>query len=74
MSLHLHPVSAHGRLLHAMEHLHPPRLHIADWRPYLGILGVLLGSVMGTLGSRATSFGLADLRGGLHAGFDEGAG
>ena len=28
---------------------------------------------MGTLGSRATSFGLADLRGGLHAGFDEGA-
>lgn len=28
---------------------------------------------MGTLGSRVTSFGLADLRGGLHAGFDEGA-
>jgi len=73
MSLHLHPVSAHGRLLHAMEHLHPPRLHITDWQPYLGIVGVLLGSIMGTLGSRATSFGLADLRGGLHAGFDEGA-
>ncbi|WP_239479437.1 MFS transporter [Lichenicola cladoniae] len=34
---------------------------------------MLLGSVMGTLGSRTTSFGLADLRGGLHAGFDDGA-
>jgi MFS transporter, DHA2 family, multidrug resistance protein len=28
---------------------------------------------MGTLGSRVTTFGLADLRGGLSAGFDEGA-
>ncbi len=28
---------------------------------------------MSTLGSRTTTFGLADLRGGLHAGFDEGA-
>ena len=36
-------------------------------------LGVLLGSIMATLGSRVTTFGLADLRGGLHAGFDEGA-
>jgi DHA2 family multidrug resistance protein len=36
-------------------------------------MGVLLGSVMGTLGSRTTSFGLADIRGGIHAGFDEGA-
>ena len=34
---------------------------------------MLLGSIMSTLGSRVTSFGLADLRGGLHAGFDEGA-
>src|ERR1700748_408825 len=42
-------------------------------RPYVGLLGVLLGSAMGALGSRVTSFGLADLRGGLSAGFDEGA-
>src|SRR5271163_3599716 len=28
---------------------------------------------MATLGSRVTSFGIADLRGGLHLGFDEGA-
>ena len=37
------------------------------------MLGVLLGSIMGMLGSRVTTFGLADLRGGLSAGFDEGA-
>lgn len=73
MSLHLRPVSAHGIALHGLAHLHPPRLHITEWRLYLGIFGVLLGSVMGTLGSRATSFGLADLRGALHAGYDEGA-
>ncbi len=42
-------------------------------RPYVGIAGVLLGSVLATLGSRVTTFGLADLRGQLHAGFDEGA-
>ena len=34
---------------------------------------MLLGSIIATLGSRVTTFGLADLRGGLHAGFDEGA-
>ncbi len=73
MSLHLQPVSAAGRALHGFAHLHPPRLQLGAWRPYVGIFGVLLGAIMGTLGSRATSFGLADLRGGLHAGFDEGA-
>ena len=36
-------------------------------------LGVLLGSIISFLGSRVTTFGLADLRGGLHPGFDEGA-
>jgi DHA2 family multidrug resistance protein len=46
---------------------------MGQWRPYVGIFGVLVGSIMGTLGSRTTSFGLADLRGALHAGFDEGA-
>ena len=67
------PVSAVGVALHQSAQEHPPRLRIDNWRPYVGILGVLLGSVMGTLGSRTSSFGLADLRGGLHAGFDEGA-
>ncbi|MBV8444043.1 MAG: MFS transporter [Hyphomicrobiales bacterium] len=39
----------------------------------IGILAVLLGSLISTLDSRITSFGLADVRGAVHAGFDEGA-
>jgi DHA2 family multidrug resistance protein len=66
------PVTSCGRALDAAAHV-PPRLTLDTLRPYVGILGVLLGSLMATLGSRVTSFGLADLRGGLHAGFDEGA-
>ncbi len=42
-------------------------------RPFVGIAAVLLGAVISTLYSRITSFGLADLRGAVHAGFDEGA-
>jgi DHA2 family multidrug resistance protein len=66
------PVSSVGRVLQGIAHLHP-RLDATTIRPYVGILGVLLGSIMGVLGSRTTSFGLADLRGGLSAGYDEGA-
>jgi MFS transporter, DHA2 family, multidrug resistance protein len=40
--------------------------------PFVGVLAVLLGSIISTLDSRITSFGLADLRGAVHAGFDEG--
>lgn len=43
------------------------------WRPFAGLLGVVLGSMIATLGTRVTTFGLADLRGSLGAGFDEGA-
>lgn len=42
-------------------------------RPYIGTLAVLLGSIIATLDSRITTFGLADVRGAVHAGFDEGA-
>ncbi len=42
-------------------------------RPFVGIGAVLLGAVISTLYARITSFGLADLRGAVHAGFDEGA-
>jgi MFS transporter, DHA2 family, multidrug resistance protein len=49
------------------------RLSADSLRPYIGILGVLIGALLSTIGSRFTSFGLADLRGGLHFGFDEGA-
>jgi DHA2 family multidrug resistance protein len=70
MSLHLAPVTCAGC---ASQTAPPPRLDIDSLRPYVGMLGVLLGSIMGTLGSRTTTFGLADLRGGLSVGFDEGA-
>lgn len=42
-------------------------------RPYIGLVGVMLGSMIATLGTRVTTFGVADLRGALGAGFDEGA-
>lgn len=42
-------------------------------RPFIGVLAVLLGSIIATLDSRITVFGLADVRGAVHAGFDEGA-
>ncbi|HEX3573850.1 MAG TPA: MFS transporter [Rhodopila sp.] len=70
MTLHLAPVSAPGRALLTRA---VPRLSSNSLRPYVGIFGVLLGSIIATLASRVTTFGLADLRGGLHAGFDEGA-
>jgi hypothetical protein len=74
MKLHFHlpPVTAAGAALHPIAHAHP-RLGADTLRPYIGILGVLLGSILATLGSRVTTFGIADLRGGLHLGFDEGA-
>jgi MFS transporter, DHA2 family, multidrug resistance protein len=42
-------------------------------RPFIGTLAVLLGSIISTLDNRITSFGLADVEGAVHAGFDEGA-
>ena len=66
------PFTSAGVVLHASAR-ESPRLRADTLRPYIGILGVLLGAVLSTFGSRVTSFGLADLRGGLHFGFDEGA-
>jgi MFS transporter, DHA2 family, multidrug resistance protein len=71
-SLHLAPVTSAGHALHRFADTHP-RLSAESIRPYIGILGVLLGSIIATLASRVTTFGLADLRGGLSVGFDEGA-
>jgi MFS transporter, DHA2 family, multidrug resistance protein len=42
-------------------------------RPLIGVAAVLIGAVISTLDSRITTFGLADVRGAVHAGFDEGA-
>jgi MFS transporter, DHA2 family, multidrug resistance protein len=41
--------------------------------PWMGLLAVLLGTFISTLNTRLSTFGLADVRGAVHAGFDEGA-
>ncbi len=41
--------------------------------PWLGLVAVLLGTFISTLSGRLSTFGLTDIRGALHAGFDEGA-
>src|SRR5262245_12597735 len=67
-----------GAAVHDLTLCHPadkaaqPR-PIITTRPFIGVLAVLLGSIISTLDSRITNFGLADVRGAVHAGFDEGA-
>src|SRR5579862_7597860 len=41
--------------------------------PWVGLLAVLLGTFISTLNGRLSTFGLADIRGAVGAGFDEGA-
>jgi DHA2 family multidrug resistance protein len=41
--------------------------------PWLGLTAVLLGTFISTLNGRLSTFGLSDIRGAMHAGFDEGA-
>jgi DHA2 family multidrug resistance protein len=45
----------------------------ASGLPWLGLAAVLMGTFISTLSGRFSSFALADIRGALHAGFDEGA-
>jgi MFS transporter, DHA2 family, multidrug resistance protein len=60
------------RLCHADDRAaHAPSAISA--RPFIGVLAVLIGAIISTLDSRITNFGLADVRGAVHAGFDEGA-
>jgi DHA2 family multidrug resistance protein len=40
--------------------------------PVLGVIAVMLGAFISSLNSRVTTFGLADIRGALGLGFDEG--
>jgi DHA2 family multidrug resistance protein len=47
--------------------------HEITTRPLIGVIAVLLGAVISTLAGRLSTFGLADVRGAVHAGFDEGA-
>jgi DHA2 family multidrug resistance protein len=41
--------------------------------PLVGVAAVVMGAFVSTLNTRITTFGLADIRGGLSLGFDEGA-
>ncbi len=41
--------------------------------PWFGLAAVLLGTFISTLNGRFSTFGLNDIRGAVHAGFDEGA-
>jgi len=41
--------------------------------PWLGVFAVMLGTFISTLNTRFSSFGLTDIRGAVHAGFDDGA-
>jgi DHA2 family multidrug resistance protein len=41
--------------------------------PWLGLTAVLMGTFISTLTGRFSTFALADIRGALHAGFDDGA-
>lgn len=51
----------------------PPDRPVLSGRPWVGIAAVLLGAFISTLSGRLSSFGLADIRGALGAGFDEAA-
>ena len=42
-------------------------------RPIIGILAVMLGAFISSLNTKITTFGVADIRGGLSFGFDEGS-
>jgi DHA2 family multidrug resistance protein len=59
-------------LCHPADRAAQPKPAITS-RPVIGVIAVLLGSIISTLDSRITNFGLADVRGAVHAGFDEGA-
>jgi DHA2 family multidrug resistance protein len=51
----------------------PPPPASAAEIPWLGLTAVLLGTFIATLNTRLSTFGLADIRGAVHAGFDDGA-
>ena len=46
---------------------------VAAYRPLLGVAAVVVGAFISTINTRVTTVGLADIRGGLSLGFDEGS-
>ncbi|WP_448207598.1 MFS transporter [Azospirillum sp. sgz302134] len=65
--------SGEWRRLLALPRFHRHAGPVITHHPFIGILGVLLGAIISTLTARITAFGLADIRGAIGAGFDEGA-
>jgi MFS transporter, DHA2 family, multidrug resistance protein len=55
------PSTAPSNILHGCEY------------PIIGVAAVILGAIISTLNTRISAFGLADIRGGLSLGFDEGS-
>jgi DHA2 family multidrug resistance protein len=51
----------------------PSRPAAPGLRPLIGLAAVFLGALISTINTRLTAVGLADLRGGLSLGFDEGS-
>jgi DHA2 family multidrug resistance protein len=51
----------------------PPAPPGAQPIPWFGLAAVLLGTFISTLNGRLSTFGLGDIRGAVHAGFDDGA-
>lgn len=51
----------------------PPAAPASNTIPWAGLAAVLIGVVLSTMNTRISSLGLADIRGAVHAGFDEGA-
>jgi DHA2 family multidrug resistance protein len=51
----------------------PPPAPADQAIPWFGLTAVLLGTFISTLNGRLSNFGLNDIRGAVHAGFDEGA-
>ena len=46
---------------------------VATYHPLLGVAAVVVGAFISTINTRVTTVGLADIRGGLSLGFDEGS-
>ena len=46
---------------------------VAAYHPLLGVAAVVVGAFISTINTRVTTVGLADIRGGLSLGFDEGS-
>lgn len=67
-----HAASSHACLAPAVA-AQTSAAPIPTWRSFAAIGAVLLGAMISTLTSRITSLGLADIRGALGVGFDDGS-